>query len=135
MEEHSPAILHIHTDQEMSSQELGPYEITSLISEEQESGGTAYQVRIKPHKKTAVSFHKIAEEFYYVLSGSGSAILNGKVYELRRGDFLRLPPHTTHAFETREEPLTMLNIHFPGSRPDRDVYFIGGTPDGFGARV
>jgi hypothetical protein len=26
----------------------------------------------------------------------------------------------------------MLNIHTPGSRPDRDVYFVGGpAPEGF----
>ena len=27
----------------------------------------------------------------------------------------------------------MLDIHAPGSRPDRDVYFNGDTPDGFSA--
>ena len=26
----------------------------------------------------------------------------------------------------------MLDIHTPGSRPDRDVYFVGDVPPGFG---
>lgn len=135
MEQPSPAILHIASSQQTSTQALGPYQITPLISEEQESGGTAYRVQIQPHQKTAVSYHKIAEEFYYVLSGSGTAMLNGRSYELHTGDFLRLPPNTTHSFETREEALTLLNTHFPGSRPNRDVYFVGETPEGFGTQA
>ena len=43
-----------------------------------------------------------------------------------------LPPGTTHGFVTGDEPLEMLDIHTPGSRPDRDVYFVdGATPEGF----
>src|SRR5688572_2509477 len=113
-------------------QQLGPYEIESLIPPEDEAAGTAYRVRIEPHQTTSVSYHKIAEEFYYVLSGSGVAVLNDEFYELREGDFLRLPPGTTHGFITREEPLVMLDIHAPGSRPDHDVFFVGETPEGFG---
>ena len=32
----------------------------------------------------------------------------------------------------RAEALDMLDIHTPGSRPDRDVYFVGDVPPGFG---
>ncbi|WP_075089682.1 cupin domain-containing protein [Verrucomicrobium spinosum] len=39
-----------------------------------------------------MSYHKIAEEYYYVLSGRGTAILNGTPYPLEMGDFLRLLP-------------------------------------------
>jgi mannose-6-phosphate isomerase-like protein (cupin superfamily) len=113
-------------------QRLGPYEIESLIPREDEAAGTAYRVRIEPHQTTSVSYHKIAEEFYYVLSGSGVAVLDGERYELREGDFLRLPPGTTHGFITQDEPLVMLDVHAPGSRPDHDVYFVGETPEGFG---
>ena len=114
-----------------AKQKLGPYEIESLIPPEQEGAGTVYRVRIEPHERTSVSFHKVAEEFYYVLSGSGKALLNGVEHVLQKGDFLRLPPGTTHGFITAEEPLVMLDIHCPGSRPDRDVFFVGETPPGF----
>jgi mannose-6-phosphate isomerase-like protein (cupin superfamily) len=114
-------------------QRLGPYEIESLIPPEDEAAGTVYRVCIEPNQTTSTSYHKIAEEFYYVLSGSGTALLNDKSYELHTGDFLRLPPGTTHAFITRDEPLVMLDIHTPGSRPDHDVFFVGETPEGFGA--
>ena len=126
-----PRIIHHHADDVSPKQKLGPYEIESLIAPEDEACGTAYRVRIEPNQTTGVSFHKIAEEFYYVLSGSGTAILNGQSHRLRKGDFLRLPPGTTHGFITGDEALVMLDIHTPGSRPDRDVFFVGEVPDGF----
>lgn len=113
------------------AEKLGPYEIQALIPREAEGAGTAYRVRIEPNQTTSVSYHKIAEEFYYVLSGSGTAILNGQAHPLETGDFLRLPPGTTHGFVTGGEALVMLDIHTPGSRPDRDVYFVGSAPAGF----
>ena len=112
---------------------LGPYEIESLISANEEGQVTAYRVLIKPDQETSESYHKIAEEIYYIVAGKGTAYLDGKVFNLEPGDFLRLPPGTRHRFITREEPLEMLDIHSPGSRPDRDVYFKGDTPDGFSA--
>ena len=127
-------ILHSHDDGTGHRQKLGPYEIESLIPLEDEGMGTAYRIRIAPHSTTSVSYHKLAEELYYVLSGSGAAFLNGVRHELKRGDFLRLPPGTTHGFITHDEELVMLDIHSPGSRPDRDVYFMGETPEGFKTR-
>lgn len=126
-------ILHVRDDGSGERQQLGPYEIESLIPRDDEIAGTAYRVRIAAHSTTSVSYHKLAEEFYYVLSGSGIAILNGVHHDLKTGDFLRLPPGTTHGFVTQDEPLIMLDLHTPGSRPDRDVYFIGETPPGFSA--
>jgi quercetin dioxygenase-like cupin family protein len=107
---------------------LGPYAIESLIDPEEEAAGTAYRVTISPRQRTRVSYHRIAEEYYYVLSGNGTAILDGREHPLAPGDFLRLPPGTTHGFVAGDEPLVMLDIHTPGSRPDRDVYFTDGPP-------
>ena len=47
------------------------------------------------------------------------------------GDFLRLPPGTTHGFTAGPDGLDMLDVHTPGCRPDRDVYFVDARPDGF----
>lgn len=128
----SMRILHQRAGSDSTAkQKLGPYEIESLIPPEDEAAGTAYRVRIEPHQTTSVSFHKVAEEFYYVLSGSGTAILNDEAFDLKTGDFLRLPPGTTHGFITQAEPLVMLDIHAPGSRPDHDVFFVGDVPQGF----
>lgn len=113
------------------TQALGPYRIEALLTEAEEGAATAYRVRIEPHQRTAVSYHRRAEEFYYALAGRGTALLDGRPYALAPGVFLRLPPGTTHGFVTAAEPLEMLNVHSPGCRPDRDVFFVGETPDGF----
>lgn len=114
------------------SQALGPYRIETLLAEAEEGAGTAYRVRIEPGQQTSVSYHEKAEEFYFVIAGQGTALLNGEAHALREGDFLRLPPGTTHGFITADVALDMLNIHIPGCRPNRDVFFVGETPEGFG---
>ena len=114
--------------------QLGPYGIETLIEREEEGGLTAYRVHIAPGERTAVSYHKVAEELYYVLAGSGTAVLDGQPQAIKAGDLLRLPPGTTHGFITESGPLHLLNIHSPGCWPDRDVYFVDGPPpSGFGA--
>ncbi len=125
------AILHSGLAEPGDVARLGPYEIETLIPRESEGATTAYRVTIAPHERTNTSYHKIAEELYYVLAGSGTAYLDDKPYPLRTGDFLRLPPGVTHRFETTDESLVMLDIHVPGCRPDRDTYFVDETPQGF----
>lgn len=112
---------------------LGPYAIRALIPESEEGCVTAYRVIIASGQRTSESYHKVAEEVYYVIAGWGWAFLDGARFKLEAGDFLRLPPGTRHRFETEEADLELLNLHSPGSRPNRDVYFTDTTPEGFGA--
>ncbi len=112
--------------------QLGPYAIESLILPQEEIRSTAYRVKVEPNSITSTSFHRIAEELYFVLSGDGVAVLDGVKHQLKAGVFLRLPPGTTHSFTAGPSGLEMLDIHTPGCRPDRDVYFVGSeTPEGF----
>jgi quercetin dioxygenase-like cupin family protein len=129
------ALIHRHTPDAARLQHLGPYGIESLIEPDEERAGTVYRVQIAAGQRTAVSHHRIAEEYYFVLAGQGTAILDGVEHSLAAGDFLRLPPGTKHGFVTGDDPLDMLNIHTPGSRPDRDVYFDAEcVPEGFTMR-
>lgn len=125
-------LIHRPSGDAARGQQLGPYHIEALLTEAEENRATAYRVRIEPGQRTSVSYHQLAEEFYFVISGHGTAVLNGEEIPLRPGDFLRLPPGTTHGFITGAEALDMLDIHTPGCRPDRDVYFVGERPKGFG---
>lgn len=125
-------IVHRASGDKSRAKKLDSYEIESLIAPAEEAAATVYRVRIAPHKKTSVSYHKIAEEIYFVITGNGTAILDGTARKISVGDLLRLPPGTTHGFVTTDEPLDMLNFHTPGCRPDHDVYFTDGpAPDGF----
>jgi mannose-6-phosphate isomerase-like protein (cupin superfamily) len=127
-------IIHRRTGNPNRTQQLGPYGLETLVDPHEEGAGIVHRVRVAPRERTGVSYHRIAEEFYYVLSGRGIAILDGREYRLAAGDLLRLPPGVTHGFVTEDEPLEMLDIQVPGCRPDRDVYFIGGPPpEGFTA--
>jgi quercetin dioxygenase-like cupin family protein len=113
--------------------QLGPYAIEALLAPDEERAGTVYRVRIAPQARTNLSYHRVAEEYSYVLAGRGTALLDGQEYALRPGVFLRLPPGTTHGFVTADEPLELLDIHTPGCRPERDTYFVGAPPEGFDA--
>jgi mannose-6-phosphate isomerase-like protein (cupin superfamily) len=126
-------LIHRPTGDPARTEALGPYEIETLLAPHEEGAGTCYRVHIAPGARTAVSFHRVAEEFYYVLAGGGVAVLDSREYPLRAGDFLRLPPGTTHGFVAGAEGLDLLDVHVPGCRPDRDVYFVGPVPEGFGA--
>jgi mannose-6-phosphate isomerase-like protein (cupin superfamily) len=130
----TPHILFQKGYSSVEKQQLGPYGLESLISAQEEIHMTAYRVTVAPYSTTAVGYHQLAEEIYYVLVGSGTAVLNGAEQPLHAGDFLRLPPGTKHGFITEAEPLVMLDIHSPGSRPDRDIYFEAETPEGFNAK-
>jgi mannose-6-phosphate isomerase-like protein (cupin superfamily) len=124
-------VIHRRSGDAARTQHLGPYAIEALIDPQEEGAGTAYRVCIEPHRRTSVSYHRVAEEYYFVLAGKGIAILDGKEFPLQAGDFLRLPPGTTHGFFTADEALEMLDLHTPGCRPDRDVYFMDAVPEGF----
>lgn len=110
-------------------EKFGPYLIEPLLTEAEEASATVYRVRIEPNQTSTTSYHIVAEEFYFVLSGKGTAILNGIPQSLLPGDFLRLPPGTRHAFVTLDEPLEMLDTHVPGCRPNRDTYFVQDPED------
>ncbi|WP_309380986.1 cupin domain-containing protein [Cerasicoccus frondis] len=127
----NPRILHQSTGDQDKVQRLGPYVLETLIAEADEIQMTAYRVTIEPGSTTAISHHRKAEEIYYVLAGQGIALLDGVEHRLHAGDFLRLPPGVKHGFVTQEEALVMLDIHSPGSRPNRDVFFEGEPPSGF----
>lgn len=110
---------------------LGPYRIEALLQRDEVRAGTVYRVHIAARERTSISWHGLAEEYYYVLAGDGIAILDGKEYPVKTGDFLRLPPGTRHGFVAGEKGLDLLDIHTPGCWPDHDTYFEDRVPEGF----
>lgn len=127
----SLAVIHRHVGDPGRTRRLGPYVIEALIDRPEAGAGTVYRVTIAPGQRTAISYHQIAEEYYFVLAGDGVAVLDAREYLLQKGDFLRLPPGTTHGFLAGPDGLEMLDIHAPGCYPDHDTYFVDATPEGF----
>ena len=108
---------------EASSFELKGIRIDQLLPKEACSQFSAYRVKMKPHQVKKTSYHKVGEELYYVLSGKGLAVLDGKQYVLSQGCFFRVPPNTLHQFITEGDPLDLLNFHSPPVFSDHDTYF------------
>ena len=108
---------------EASSFELKGIRIDQLLPKEACSQFSAYRVKMKPRQVKKTSYHKVGEELYYVLSGKGLAVLDGKQYVLSQGCFFRVPPKTPHQFITEDDSLDLLNFHSPPVFSDHDTYF------------
>ena len=99
-------------------------QIDQLLPRESCEQFSAYLVRMEPFQIKKSSYHKKGEELYYVVSGTGKAVLDGNNYELKEGCFFRVPPGTVHQFSTDDQSLCLLNLHSPPVFSDKDTYFV-----------
>ena len=89
-----------------------------------EETGLAYHV-IKPGQRGQSHRHDQAEEIFVVLAGSGRALLDGEIVELRPLDAIRLAPRVTRAFAAGPEGLQLLVF---GPHRDSDGEILDGDP-------
>ena len=47
-------------------------------------------------------YHRLAEEFYFILSGSGEMVINGETRTVGPGDAILIPPGAWHTITARE---------------------------------
>jgi quercetin dioxygenase-like cupin family protein len=87
---------------------------------EAENTGLAYHV-IKPGQRGKGHRHHQAEEIYVVIGGSGRAVLDGEIAELRPLDAIRVAPPVARAFEAGPEGLELLVF---GPHHERDGELI-----------
>ena len=52
-------------------------------------------------------FHRRGSELYYVLSGSGSVVLDGEEHQVRPGSLVHIPPGVVHAARGRMRVLVV----------------------------
>jgi mannose-6-phosphate isomerase-like protein (cupin superfamily) len=75
---------------------------------ELETLGLSYQI-VKPDQHHAFGHHhKVAEEVYVVLSGSGVCRLDDESIEMGRLDAIRVGPRVTRGFEAGPDGLELL---------------------------
>jgi mannose-6-phosphate isomerase-like protein (cupin superfamily) len=72
------------------------------------------RIRYEAGVRTPVAHkHRQQEEAYVVVTGSGRALLDGEVVELRAGDVVRVAPAVVRAFEAGGEGLELIAIGGP----------------------
>ncbi|WP_089723894.1 cupin domain-containing protein [Candidatus Thiosymbion oneisti] len=65
-------------------------------------------------EKAEKHYHKIATEYYYILSGKGKIFLNEEIYPIQKGDLVKIDPGVHHqALEETDVPLEILVIATP----------------------
>jgi len=52
--------------------------------------------KIRPGKGTGLHYHKDADEIFYVIEGTGTAVLGDKIYNIEAGDFIFIPKNLDH---------------------------------------
>jgi quercetin dioxygenase-like cupin family protein len=73
--------------------------------------------------------HREQEEAYIVVAGSGRALLDGDVHELRQWDVLRVAPDVVRAFEAGADGLDLLAIGGPRPEDGDGVMGAANWPD------
>jgi quercetin dioxygenase-like cupin family protein len=65
--------------------------------------------KYKPgHRSESAHSHKVQEEVYVVVKGSGKMLLNDDVIYLRQWDVIRVAPEVVRAFEAGEDGLSLV---------------------------
>ncbi|MBI4407649.1 MAG: cupin domain-containing protein [Candidatus Kerfeldbacteria bacterium] len=86
--------------------------------------GARFQiVRFRPGARIAPHYHRKAYEIFYIHSGSGKLLMNGKSYRLKANDIILCQPKDRHGFvNTGRKDLTIL-VFKTNEIPDRDIHW------------
>jgi mannose-6-phosphate isomerase-like protein (cupin superfamily) len=96
--------------------------VFELIGKSAEHGGAAghslAHIVIAPGKASSRHFHKVSEETYYVLHGTGKLVLDGQMFALQPGQACLIEPGETHQiFNPGESDLEFLAVCAPAWAP------------------
>ena len=91
------------------------------------AGGTSQhslaQILLPPGKSALKHYHPVAEESYYILSGEGRVVLDGKEKIVSAGDAVAIPVNVVHQiFNDSAENLVFLAVCAPPWTPDCSVF-------------
>ena len=80
---------------------------------------------LEPRQKALPHYHKVSEEIYYVVSGSGRVRIGNSIERIKAGEAIYIPVGTAHALENTSSTKTMkvLAISSP-SYQDNDMFFV-----------
>lgn len=67
-------------------------------------------IELEPFSSVGEHKHIDEEEFYFIVDGKGYGILNGKKFELEKGDAFLCKKNETHGIEAGENELSFLAV-------------------------
>ena len=102
-------------------------QVYEMLGEPEAIGGAKHHsfshVVIRAGCCSSVHYHPIAEETYYILSGEGRMVVDGREMTLRPGDALLIqPPEVHQIFNDSAADLEFIAVCAPAWRPDNSVY-------------
>jgi mannose-6-phosphate isomerase-like protein (cupin superfamily) len=80
------------------------------------------EARVPAGTATQRHYHKLAEEFYFILEGRGSMDLDGEIRQVCPGDCILIPPGAWHTISVKED-LRFLCCCAPPYAHE-DTYFV-----------
>lgn len=87
------------------------------------------QIVIPPGKASLKHYHPVAEESYYILSGTARMELDGEIAVLGPGDGVIILPHQVHRIANAGEgDLILLAVCVPAWTPDNSVFLDDARP-------
>lgn len=72
-------------------------------------------------------YHKLSEEFYYILEGSGDMEINGETHPVTPGDAILIPPGAWHQITTTSGVALRLLCCCAPPYSHEDTYFAAGS--------
>jgi len=102
--------------------------LATLIARPEELGQAASGAFLTGAKGAIFPLHRhyATHEAIYVMEGTISLVLEGKTYLLTPGDYVNIPPGTTHGYEFKDHHGKLLSWSFGGNAGD--VYKWLGEP-------
>ncbi|HLC97825.1 MAG TPA: cupin domain-containing protein [Candidatus Nanoarchaeia archaeon] len=100
------------------------YELLSAT--EKNNLGIGLAVGFLPPKRNAtLHFHRISQEIYYILAGSGRVVLDKEIGEVQKGSIISVPPLAIHGLQnTSDGEMEVLCISSP-PYTDKDFILAG----------
>lgn len=77
-------------------------------------------IKVQPDQELSLQYHHNREEFWFIISGSGTATIGDKEISVKENDICYAPKETNHRIKANDEVLTFLEISI-GNFDEEDI--------------
>lgn len=98
-------------------------EVYSLFRPEEADQLSVRWIEVGPDIAVPPSHHRLAREVLYILEGEGDFQVGEETSRCQAGDFVNVPPGSTHSMRSGPKGVRFLAIQSPPVEPDRDIYW------------